>query len=78
MLRLYDGAIDELMLTRGQLPLSIPFFEEILEPVVNYCQVDESLIGWIIESGYAFLEEREDTVREQRSHAEILERLKAL
>ena len=78
LLRLYDGAIDELMLTRGQLPISTQFFEEILEPVVNHCQVDESLIGWIIESGYAFLEEREDAVREQRSHAEILERLKAL
>ena len=78
LLRLYDGAIDELLLTRGQLLLDTQFFEEILEPVVNHCQVDESLMGWVIESGYAYQEERKDAIREQRSHTEILERLRTL
>ena len=78
LLRLYDGTLDELLLAWGQPLPSAQFFEEILEPVVNHSQVDESLMGWIIENGYAFLEEREGAVREQRSHAEILERLRAL
>ena len=78
LLRLYDGTFDEFLLTWPRLIHSTEFFEEILEPVVNHCQVDESLLGWVIESGYAYLEEREDTVREQRSRAEILARLRAL
>ena len=45
---------------------------------MNHCQVEESVLGRIVESGYAYLEEREDAVREQRSRTEILERLKAL
>jgi len=78
LLRLYDGTFDEFLPTWRQLILRPEFFDQILEPVVNHCQVDESLIGWIIESGYAYFEEREDTVREQRSRREILERLRAL
>ena len=78
LLRLYDGTFDEFLLTWRQLIHGTEFFEEILEPVVNHCQVDESVLGWIIESGYAYLEEREDAVREQRSRTEILERLRAL
>ena len=78
LLRLYDGTFFEFLPTWRKLIHNTDFFEEILEPVVNHCQVDESLMGWIIESGYAYLEEREDLVREQRSHSEILERLRAL
>jgi hypothetical protein len=78
LLRLYDGTFSEYLPTWQQLIHTSEFFEEILEPVVNHCQVDESLMGWIIESGYAYLEEREDVVREQRSHTDILERLRAI
>ena len=49
LLRLYDGSLDQLLddqlPAHGLLP-STHFFEEILEPVVNHCQVDDSLIGW--------------------------------
>jgi len=78
LLRLYDGTFDEFLLTWPQLIHHMEFFDRILEPVVNHCQVDESLIGWVIENGYAFLEEGEDTTREQRSRNEILERMRAL
>ena len=78
LLRLYDGTFSGFLPTWRQLIHNKDFFEEILEPVVNHCQPDESLMGWIIESGYAYLEEREDLVREQRSHTEILARLRAL
>ncbi len=77
LLRLYDGTFSEYLPTWQQLIRTSEFFEEILEPVVNHCQVEESTIGWIIESGYAYLEEREDVVREQRSHTEIIEKLRA-
>ncbi len=77
MLRLYDGTFSEFLTTWQQLIHTAEFFEQILEPVVNHSQVDESIIGRIIESGYAYLEEREDAVREQRSHSEIIQRLRA-
>ena len=78
LLRLYDGTFFEFLHTWRQLIHTTKFFEEILEPVVNHCQVDESIMGRIIESGYAYLEEREDAAREQRSHTDIIERLGAL
>ena len=78
LLRLYDGSFDEHHPGWPELIHTTKFYEEILEPVVNHCQVEESVLGWIIESGYAYLEEREDTAREQRSRTEILQRLRAL
>ena len=77
LLRLYDGTFFEFLHTWRLLIHTTEFFEEILEPVVNHCQVDESVMGRIIESGYAYLEEREDAAREQRSHTDIVERLRA-
>jgi len=77
LLRLYDGTFSEYLPNWQQLIHTSEFFEEILEPVVNHSQVDESIIGKIIESGYACLEEREDAVREQRSHTDIIDKLRA-
>ena len=78
LLRLYDGTLDEILPTWQQLIHQAEFFDRILEPVVNHYQVDENIIGWIIEGGYAYLAEREDTYLEQRSHWEVLEMLNAL
>ncbi len=78
LLRLYDDTFLEFLPNWRELIHTAKFFEEILEPVVNHCQVEESLMGWIIESGYAYLEERQDAVREQRSRTDIIERLKTL
>ena len=78
LLRLCDGTFFEFLSTWRQLIHTTEFFEEILEPVVNHCQVEESIIGRIIENGYAYLEEREDAVREQRSRTDIIERLRAI
>jgi hypothetical protein len=75
LLRLYDGTLDEFAGSWPRLVHNADFFEGILEPVVDRDSVDEALIDRIIESGYAYVEEREEAARELRSQREILERM---
>ena len=77
LLCLYDGTFDDFLPAWRELIHQPEFFNQILEPVVNRHQVDDSMIGGIVESGYAHLAEREDTIQEQRLRQEILDRLKA-
>jgi hypothetical protein len=77
LLRLYDGSLDDSLSNWVSLIDDEAFFESILEPVVNRCHVDEAAIGQIVESGYGFLEEREERARELESQQEILRRVRA-
>ena len=51
------------------------FFDGILEPVVNRCEVDEAVIGHIVDNGYGYLEERAERARELESQQEIIGRV---
>ena len=75
LLRLYDGTLDDFVSTWQGLIDDESFFDSILEPVVNRCEVDETLIGQIVESGYGFLEEREERARELESQQQIIGRV---
>ena len=77
LLRLYDGTLDDFVLAWKDLIDDESFFDSILEPVVNRCEVDEAVIGHIVVSGYGFLEEREERARELRSQQEIIGRVRA-
>ncbi len=63
LLRLYDGALDEFACSWQRRVCDPEFFNQILEPVVNYDQVDESAIVRVIESGLAEVEERQEAER---------------
>ena len=75
LLRLYDGTLDSFVSSWEQLIEEESFFDGILEPVVNRCQVEEALIGQIGDSGYGFLEERAERLREMESQQEIINRV---
>ena len=75
LLRLYDGTLDDSVSNWRSLIDDESFFDRILEPVVNRCEVDGTVLGQIIESGYDFLEERETRARELESQREIIGRV---
>ena len=75
LLRLYDGALDCFVPAWEPLIEEESFFDGILEPVVNCCEVDEALISEIVDAGYGFLEERAERHRELESQQEIIKRL---
>ena len=72
MLRLYDGTLDDYVSTWQDLLDDEVFFDAILEPAVNRCEVNEASIGQILESGYVYLEERVERTRELTSQQEII------
>ena len=73
LLRLYDGSLDEFTGTWQGRIHDESFYNEILEPVMDHQRVEDDLIGQIIESGFAHLEEEMAEQRESRSNQQILE-----
>ena len=73
LLRLYDGSLDEFAGTWQGRIHDESFYNEILEPVMDHHRVEDDLIGQIIESGFAHLEEEMEEQREYRSNQKILE-----
>ena len=73
LLRLYDGSLDEFTGTWQGRIHEESFYNEILEPVMEHHRVEDDLIGQIIESGFAHLEEERERQRENRSNQQILE-----
>ena len=73
LLRLYDGSLDEFTgAWQGRIH-DESFYNEILEPVMDHHLVEDDLIGQIIESGFAHLEEEMAEQQENRSNQQILE-----
>ncbi len=73
LLRLYDGSLDEFT---GIWPEKIhdeSFYNDVLAPVMDHHRVEDGLIGQIIDSGFALLEEEMEEQRESRSNQKILE-----
>ncbi len=77
LLRLYDGTLDECAATWPELIGNSGFFDQVLEPVVNRCQVPEEVIQEIVDDGYTYLEEQAEAIREERSQAQMAGRLQA-
>ena len=73
LLRLYDGTMDEFVSTWQGLMRVESFFDAILEPVLDRSEADEAVIGRIVESGYAYLEERAERAKALRSEQEIID-----
>lgn len=78
LLRLYDGTLDEFAATWPELIGDTDFFNRILEPVVNRCQVPEELIQEIVEDGYACLEAWAEAAQEERLQANIAREVRHL
>ena len=74
-MRLYDGTLDDFISTWTSLIHREEFFDGILEPVVNRYDVEEALMGWIMENGYSYLEEQEEKARELEAQKEIMRRV---
>ena len=73
LLRLYDGSLDEFIgAWQGRID-DESFYNEILEPVMDHQRAKEDLIGQIIESGFAYIEEETEEQRENLSTQRILE-----
>ena len=43
--------------------------------MVNRYDVDEALMGWIMENGYSYLEEQEEKAQESEAQEEIIRRV---
>ena len=72
LLRLYDGSLDEFTNTWQSRIHDESFFNEILEPVMDYHRMENDLIDQIIETGFTQLEEEREEQRENRSNQQIL------
>lgn len=72
LLRLYDGAFDHRLRDWQEAIEGEEFYEGILEPVVNRDSVDPEAMELVIESGYSWLEERQEQARREEAEREIL------
>ena len=57
LLRLYDSTLDAYLETWREEVHREEFFNEVLRPVLDNARVEDDLVGLVIESGYAHLEE---------------------
>ena len=77
LLRLYDGTLDTYLDSWPVMILTEEFFDEILRPVLDHPTIDEDVLGWIIEGGYAYNEEQAESSKEMRLKQGALKRIKA-
>ena len=75
LLRMYDGTLDELLNDWLESIHHADFFNEVLRPVLDRERVDDDIIDWIIESGFAHNEEQADRNRERDSQQAIVKRI---
>ena len=76
LLRLYDSTLDSYANAWREDVHREAFFDEILRPVLDHPRVDEELLEWIIESGYAHNEEAAEEDRERAFREEALRRVR--
>ena len=71
LLRLYDSTLDAYLETWREEVHREKFFNEVLRPVLDNARVEDDLLGVVIESGYAHIEEiaEEDAERAFREDA---------
>ena len=74
LLRLYDGTLDARLSDWEAVIELDDFYEAVLEPVVNRDSVAPEEMERVIESGYAWLEERQERERRDAADRELLRR----
>ncbi len=77
LLRLYDGTLDEHSDSWLEDIHDADFFNEVLRPVLDREWVDEEIIDWIIESGFAHNEEQAEASKERESQQAIIKRIQS-
>ena len=65
LLRLYDSTLDAYLETWREEVHREQFFNEILRPVLDSARVEDDLVGLVIESGYAHVEEMAEEAAER-------------
>ena len=76
LLRLYDGSLDEHLHEWKTRINEEEFFDNVLEPVVNRYDVGDELIELVCDHGSAFLEERQQRLRELEGQNAIRRRVR--
>ncbi len=74
LLRLYDGTLDARLADWWEAIEDEGFYEWVLEPVVNRYGVDAAVMEAVLESGYSWLEERQEEARARAAREEVLRR----
>ena len=74
LLRLYDGTPDARLRDWTEIVESEEYYDAVLEPVVNRDGLPPAAMELVIESGYAWLEERQEQARREEQQREILRR----
>lgn len=77
LLRLYDGTLDEHSDSWLEDIHDADYFNEVLRPVLDREWIDEDIIDWIIESGFAHNEEQVEASRERESQQGIIRRIQS-
>ena len=72
LLRLYDGTFLGRLSDDPKAIVDRRFLEETLTPVVDRPQLEESVLDWIIDSGYTRMEELEEQERDREARAAIM------
>lgn len=65
LLRLYDATLDTYIETWREEVHRAEFFNEVLRPVLDNARVEDDLVGLVIESGYAHMEEMAEEAAER-------------
>lgn len=74
LLRLYDGTLDE-GLTRWRDDIhDASFFDGLLRPALDRDEVDATVLDWVIEAGFAEVEEAAENERERLAARDALRR----
>ena len=77
LLRMYDGTLDGQSGNWLEDIHSDGFFNDALRPVLDRERVDDSVIDWIIESGFAHNAEQAEAIRERESQQAIIRRIQS-
>ncbi len=74
LLRLYDGTLDEGLASWREDIHEAGFFDGLLRPALDCDEVDAVTLDWVIEAGFARVEETAEGERERLSNRDALRR----
>lgn len=77
LLRMYDESLDAFEENWREAILDEQTFNDLLSPAVERIGIDDALLQRVIDSGYAYVDERDYAARERRDQDAILRRIQA-
>jgi len=77
LLLLYDSTLDACSEMWQEAIHKEEFFNELLRPVLDHARVDDELIGLVIESGYAQIEELSEAAEERAFEQDVVRRVRS-